>query len=255
MSERKGVESTVPRDVIGADLPAAAAGRVAGLPGLENVVDPIGIPTWEKVLANQAAELPFCTVGRIRIFRGSVEEGHGTAWLAGSNTVVTAAHVAVFFGRPRIRLELLLPGLQTTEPVLEAKLPPAFAGTPFDPWDLAVLRLSPGSRVPLARAAGTAVPREVRLVGFPDAAIGMVVGSGPALLVDQVVLHRADTLVGHSGAPVLATSGPAIGRAIGVHVGNFNVNPHADQHPRHNVALLLRPELEAFVVGGIEAWG
>jgi hypothetical protein len=238
-----------------ADLPRLAAGSVPGLPELENVVDPIGVPTWVEVLADQAAELPFRAIGRVRILRGSIEQGQGTAWLASANTIVTAAHVAVFFGRPGIRLELVLPGLEVTEPVLEAKLPPAFAGTPFDPWDVGVLRLSPASRRSLPRAPGTAVEREVRLVGFPDAVIGMVVGSGAALLLGQVLLHRADTLVGHSGAPVLATSGPAAGRAIGVHVGNFNVNPHADQHPRHNVALALRPELEEFVAGAIAAWG
>ena len=70
-----------------------------------------------------------------------------------------------------------------------------------------------------------------------------------------VLLHRADTVPGHSGAPVLASgSGPAQG-AIALHISGFEGNPYKVQFPKHNVALALRSDLQALIDGRVAAWG
>jgi V8-like Glu-specific endopeptidase len=218
-----------------------------------DIVDPIGTPSWKKVPINQLSRLPYGAIGRVRVLRNGHEIERGTCWLAGGNTAITAAHVVDSWGKPTVRVLVDLTG-ESDSAVSEVFIPVSYgeSSLPYDPWDIAVLRLQPRARLRLAR--GTLEASAACVVGFPFTHPAMMVEShGIAVVPDAILLlHRADTTSGHSGAPVLDKSGASI---LGVHVSGLNGNPYKSQYSRYNTALLLRSEINLMIDEYTTTWG
>ena len=84
----------------------------------------------------------------------------------------------------------------------------------------------------------------------------MVESRGSARNPDSIVLlHRADTVPGHSGGPVMQAGRGTAQQLIALHVSGFEGNPYKVQHPKHNVALMLRPEVETLIGKRVADWG
>jgi V8-like Glu-specific endopeptidase len=234
-----------------------AIGSLGVASGAENILDPSGQAVWEEVPTERHQNRPYAAIGHVRVLRGGIEVQHGTCWLAHDNTAVTAAHIVERWGESGVSVEITFVGVEEEVPVVDVMIPEQYgqAAGPFDPWDMALLRLHPRSRLSLARKAGSGAA--VRIIGFPfTGQKTMVEGRGTAVTPDAfVLLHRADTVPGHSGAPVLEEPGGPAARVIGLHIAGFNGNPHKIQHPKHNVALVLRPQLEALITERVAAWG
>ena len=243
----------------GAPKPIGLPGSWSAVPRIDtppsDILDPIGVPAWREP-AGALDALPYVGIGRVRVLRNGAEEELGTCWLAGENTAITAAHVVVRTGRV-IAIRVDFPGAPDT-PVLDVITPPEFgrATAPYDPWDLAILRLERGHRAFLSFHGSPA--GNVRLVGFPFITrAAMMESSGSAVLPDaEVMLHKADSASGHSGGPLLNDAPSASGDAVvGLHIAGFSGNPHEARFPRHNVALQLRPALTTLIAEHVARLG
>jgi V8-like Glu-specific endopeptidase len=218
-----------------------------------DILDPIGTPSWKKVPTDQLSRLPYSAIGRVRVLRDGFEIERGTCWLAGDNTAITAAHVVDSWGKPTVRVLVDLTG-ESDSAVSDIFIPISYgeSSLPYDPWDVALLHLQSRARPRLARR--TLKGSTAHVVGFPFThPATMVESHGIAVVPDAILLlHRADTSGGHSGAPVLNQSGAL---TLGVHVSGFNGNPYKSQYSRYNTALLLRSEINLMIEEYIVTWG
>jgi lysozyme family protein/V8-like Glu-specific endopeptidase len=225
--------------------------------GIENILDPGLVPAWQEVSPTSIEDAPYAAVGRVRVLRGSEEVTRGTCWLAGNNTAVTAAHVIEQWGKPRVKIEVTLPGQGQLLQAVDALIPENYGQStgPYDPWDVGLIRLKPGTRSQLGRVASAGATAQV--LGFPfGGQATMVESRGQVRTPDStVLLHRADTVPGHSGGPVMQPANGMAQRVIALHISGFEGNPYKVQHPKHNVALMLRPEVETLIGKGVADWG
>lgn len=211
-----------------------------------DIQDPLGHPAWHEPSGSLLA-LPYAAIGIVRVLQGSDVFAFGTCWRIASDTAITAAHVARAAQGPDVSLRIDFPDEPMAD-VTHVIVPDPYAGRePFDEWDVALLQLPPRARtfLPLAPEA----PAGVQVVGFPAFTHTMVESDGDALIPDDtLLLHRADTSPGHSGGPLLTRAEPGSAAfVVGVHIGGFSSNPFAAMHPRHNVALAMRPALREFI--------
>lgn len=210
----------------------------------------IGVrPQWNSLGLDDQDQFPYESIGALFTTGGDLA---GTAWLIGERVALTAAHAAID------DLVLRLPGQTVAiDRVVrhdDYRNPDA---NELDRRDIAALRLS-------ARAAGTPLElaalqqvQQIELAGFPLDLRGEVMVRQEAvgrLPGDGLLLHRADAMVGHSGAPVMIRGADGTMRAAAIHVGGFNLNPHHDTIRRHNTALLMDGALADFADHHLQSW-
>jgi V8-like Glu-specific endopeptidase len=218
-----------------------------------DIGSPLGTPNWRQV--TQVAVLPFIAVGHVTTLERGVAHAFGTCWRIGNQTAVTAAHVVEKWGPATVAVLIDF----SDEPnctVLEVLIDQRYeAKQPFDPWDLALLRLPSRRREHLKWDSAGSIATKV--VGFPFGDKSMMVeseGSARRAPDPNAVLHTADTSQGHSGGPLLMPVANGSTIVNGIHIGGFNSNPHGE-FPRHNVALTLRPDLEQLMLQQLARWG
>jgi hypothetical protein len=127
--------------------------------------------------------------------------------------------------------------------------------SPYDPFDIAAFRVDIDAPAALTRSQLTATDGRVEVAGFPEREAGVLVTHEAPMkrLDDLILLHKVDTLSGHSGAPAFDRGRAGSAAVIGLHVGNFNSNPYSSLG-QWNVALLIRPQLQDFIEARIAAW-
>jgi len=223
----------------------------------ENTRDPTGEPNWIEVPSDRCKALPFAAIGLVRVVRNGTELERGTCWLASPNAAVTAAHVVARWREPGVTVHVDFPDPKETVKVSEISIPMGYGNATgaYDPFDMALLRLPSGQRPNLDRQPVDV--STVRVIGYPfTEGATLMESAGDGVMPDSVLLlHSADTAAGHSGAPVFGTLGGPMASVIGLHISGFNGNPYKVQYPRYNVALTLRPELQAFILQHANAWG
>jgi V8-like Glu-specific endopeptidase len=220
-----------------------------GLVGTEDIIN--RDPGWRELSEGEASRQPYSAICQILVrnkFDGTTI-ATGTGWLAGRATVITAAHVVNF---RNIRLEVRFRSApfdrfiaddvqQHRDFALKDSFRPGF------PHDVAAVRLPAGmDRRPLEIAQP--VGAQVEVAGFPNRRGGFVTHVGAILRVERGYLsHLADTVEGHSGAPIMVQ-----GRAVALHLGGFSINPFNNPG---NTGLELSGEVRSFVNTAIQAWG
>jgi glutamyl endopeptidase len=212
-------------------------------------------PRWHAVEHARLAMAPWSSICAISIAQGGSIQLAGTGWLAGPETVITAAHViaGVSRGNGDLGYEVKFPGMSAAITALDARFHEKYRGdvnSLFDPFDIAALRIAPPGLAALPIADNIPADAFVEVAGYPGSEHGILVthDSRALRLNDGIVLHKADTKEGHSGAPVLITRGPGDSRAvIALHIHGFKANPDEVRFPEHNVALAIESELAAFV--------
>lgn len=220
-------------------------GLTSDFPGLN--------PQWHVVEPEKLAMAPWSLIGAISIVQEGSAQLAGTGWLAGPETVITAAHVIARASRANGDLHYVVkfPGIPAEITALDARFHEKYHGDAnslFDPFDIAALRIAPLELVGLPIADSVPPDTVIEVAGYPSREQGRLVTheSRAVRLSDGVVLHKADTKDGHSGAPVLQGAGEH--RAvIALHIHGFKANPEASRFPDHNVALAIEGELAAFI--------
>lgn len=218
-------------------------------------------PRWHAVEQARLAMAPWSSICAISITQGGSVQLAGTGWLAGPETVITAAHViaGVSRGNDSLGYEVKFPGISAAFTALDARYHERYRGNAnslFDTFDIAALRIAPPGLAGLAIADNVPADAFVEVAGYPSIEQGRLVTheSRALRLSDGVVLHEADTKEGHSGAPVLITRGSGESRAvIALHIHGFKANPDESRFPSHNVALAIESELAAFVRAHLDA--
>ncbi len=113
----------------------------------------------------EVTTLPFVAVGQVATLERGVAQSFGTCWRIGNQTAVTAAHVVETWGPTTVAVLIVFPD-EPNCTVLEVLIDRRYvAKQPFDPWDLALLRLPPRGREHLKwDSAGSSI---TEFVGFP----------------------------------------------------------------------------------------
>lgn len=211
-------------------------------------------PRWRPVPEAELGRMPWAALCAIQVVQDGALQSAGTGWLAGPRTVITAAHViaGATRGNKGLRFRVTFPSGDAVIEALDAHMHDNYVGDTnllFDAFDIAALRIPPVERTALAIAGGLEADTQVEVAGFPASADGkLVTHQGNAHRLDpQVVLHKADTREGHSGAPVLLADADGRHAVAALHIHGFLANPNDEQFPRHNVALALREDLVAFI--------
>jgi glutamyl endopeptidase len=218
-------------------------------------------PRWHVVEPAKLVMAPWSSICAISITQGGSVQLAGTGWLAGPETVITAAHViaGVSRGNGDLGYEVKFPGITAAVRALDAHFHERYRGdvnSLFDPFDIAALRIAPSGLASLPIADNIPADTVVEVAGYPIIEQGRLVTheSRALRLTDGIVLHKADTKEGHSGAPVLITHEPGESRAvIALHIHGFKANPDEPRFPSHNVALAIETELAAFVRAHLDA--
>jgi V8-like Glu-specific endopeptidase len=204
----------------------------------------------EPVPNDQLKDLPYAAMGHL--VRG--DGGRGTCWLAGSNVAVTAAHVVI--GASKI--QVTLPGIdEVSRDVTETIIYPKYSEEKQYDHDIALLRLQGAANRRFLSLTEGPSDGVVQVLGFPDQRPEIFRSSGPAVQpyeYKNFLLHRASTKRGHSGGPVLEPANGADQRVIALHVSGWEANPDKPSYPKHNLAVLLRPELKEFISKYLEQW-
>jgi len=237
------------------DTNAQLGKRPIGFASGQAAADILGFtPRWQFVDAALFADAPWSGICAVYATEGGRSTFAGTGWLAGPATVVTAAHVIAGAARGNgdAGFAVRFPGEVAAVAVLDALYHPDYQGRPgdlFDPFDVGVLRIADGGRAPLA-IDGRLAPSSVDVPGYPAAAEGRLVVDGRDAVPRPhgLVLHGADTAVGHSGAPVLASAAPGQARSVvALHIQGYAGNPDAVSFPQHNLALAIVDAIADFI--------
>ena len=227
--------------------PAEPSLRPRDFPGLD--------PRWHRVEDAKLTISPWASLCAVRVTEGGVVRLAGTGWLAGPATVITAAHVVAggTRGNGDRSFEVKFPGPGPAIPAHDAHVHERYRGdvtAPFDPFDVAALRIAPPGLDRLPIVDGAPTEASVEVAGYPQLEQGVLVThQGRAFRPDdRLVLHNVDTKEGHSGAPVLL-AGPARRDrvVIALHIHGFAANPFKHDFPDQNVALAIEHEIAAFI--------
>lgn len=213
--------------------------------------DIIGVaPGWRSLSDSDASRLPYSAICRILVFRNGSLLAAGTGWLVGAATVITAAHV-VNAKNADVVVEFRSPS-SDRHLAIDVQMHRFFASRdafrPGSPHDVAALRIPVQlARTPLRIAQPGGL--KVEVAGFPDlAGAFFVTDVGDLLRIERGYLsYQADTEGGHSGAPVMVQ-----GRAVGLHLGGFSINPFSGAAA--NTGLALSGEVLSFVNTAVEEW-
>ena len=217
-----------------------------------------GIPGWRRVPSAELSTVPWNALCLVQVRDQFGPRETGTGWLAAPHTVVTAAHVvADALSAPGFAVRLTFPftaPVDAIECIVHESHGKA-SGSPFDPFDIAALRVDIAGASSLGRESLTAADGRVEIGGFPEQEAGaLVTHVAPMKRLDGVVrLHPLDTAGGHSGAPVFSRAEAGSTAVIATHIGNFNTNP-APALGQWNVALLMRRELQDFIETRVREW-
>lgn len=212
----------------------------------------------DRQLVPDARQPPWCMVCHLVVQNDRGRFSTGTGWLAGPDTVLTAAHVlhdatldhraqriTVYPGR--------VGGTALAEHVAVGfALHPGWVGAQPPGQDIAVVWTSgaPGRRWGwFGFRAGNAAElqhRQVHTAGYPDHKVHppgtLMWTQGPvAQVFDQLLRYALDTQPGQSGSPVYTLDAKGLPTAVGV---------HAYGSPTGNHAVRLTTE----VVDRLKAW-
>ena len=227
--------------------------KQSNTPSIEDI---IGVPDWTTVSVGQLQQTPWRSICAVVISSSGQPVARGTGWLAGPRTVITAAHViaAVAPGAGR-SAAVTFPATGTIATTQSLEAHASFGGgTGVDVFDIAALHFPTDLGPPLSPFAFGLSSTTVIVAGFPfgptDDFKTDSKDAVKSVLFPDLLLHRCDTLGGHSGSPVVIADGS--GRVIGLHVHEDDANPDPGTGSR-NVALLMRAELIAFIQGALDS--
>lgn len=203
-------------------------------------------PPWMSICAIEIKDIEGITVSL------------GTGWLAAGRTVITAAHVVWRNTKNNnLRAQVTFPssGVSFSITRENIKVHEGYSSADtgaLDFFDIAALKL-PSPFSPALLAAPFATDTPVEIAGFPD--IRNVLGTFVTQRAEgvrsvskrELLLHRADTLPGHSGAPVAQSQSSGALGVVGIHIQNGMANPDEAQFGERNVALLLGEDLATFI--------
>lgn len=220
-------------------------------------------PQWRDVEIAELKQKPWVSICAIDIRDSSgTILSQGTGWLAGNHTVITAAHVVSLVNeREGIRAEVKFPSsgdIITAQDVKRHSRYSANSTEELDLFDIAALRL-PSPHSPTLITAQLAGDKSiVEVAGFRLGVSRQFVTHREeavcSVSIPELLLHRADTMRGHSGAPVVQPMGTEAQEVVGIHIQEDNANPDEARFGRRNVALLLRNELTTFIHHFVSAW-
>jgi V8-like Glu-specific endopeptidase len=216
-------------------------------------------PRYRRVEAVELQQSPWITICAIELKNPEgITTFLGTGWLAAERTVITAAHVVwAKIKNDDLRVQVTFPSSGDSFSVARENIKVHDSYTSEDTglldfFDIAALKL-PSSHSPTLLTASFVSDTPVEVAGFPN------IENGPGEFVTQraeavrsiskpeLLLHRADTLRGHSGAPVAQSQSSGASGVVGIHIQNGMANPDEAQFGVRNVALLLREDLANFI--------
>jgi hypothetical protein len=120
-----------------------------------SIRDPNGAPAWQNVPLTDLIKSPWNALCVVEVVIDFAVSAAGTGWLAGSSTVVTAAHVvAEAKARPDVSVRVIYASGHRTAKAIACEIHPEYrtsSGTPYAPFDVAALRLPDGVRAPIER--------------------------------------------------------------------------------------------------------
>lgn len=167
------------------------------------------MPAQEQLLP------PYVSICQVVGMTASGAQSIGSGWLAQSGVVFTTAHLLLNAGFEAVSCHVLWPAIGDWQKAGGFKIHPDYlapngqpkVGSKADVAKVWGIELKPASGLQMAAPSGA----DIEVAGFWNG--DLVRGRGRWKTVSAFVGHDADTLSGHSGAPLLSG-----GHAVGLHV-------------------------------------
>lgn len=208
-----------------------------------------GAPNWTGVPAQECLRPPYVSICQVVGTNASGAQSLGSGWLAENGVVFTAAHLLFDVGFEAVSCHVLWPSVGHWQKADGFKIHPEFfepnrhpkVGSKADIAKVWGFEQRPPSGLHMGAPSG----EDVEVAGFWNG--DLVRGRGRWKAVSAFVGHDADTLNGHSGAPLLSA-----GRAVGVHVAaastskGFLSQTDASKLDTMNCAVGLSPHAVGF---------